>query len=92
MGSEPFFRQTGTINSPIQEKKGSDPILQRWVRSGGEEIDRLGGGDRFYVSRFEAEHPDTLYEFTLEIFVTEFTGYDLAERNLPRGCDRQPQN
>ena len=60
--------------------------------SGREKVDRLGGGDRFDVSGRKAEQLDALYELGLEFRVTEFTGYDLAERDLTGRRDRQTQH
>ncbi len=56
---------------------------------GREEIDWLGGRDRFNVPGFEAEHAYSLYQFALEFRVAQFTRYDFAKRYFARGCDRQ---
>ena len=36
-----------------------------------EEVDRLGGRNRLDISRFEAEHPDTLDQLLFELQVAK---------------------
>ena len=55
----------------------------------GEEIYRLGGRNGLNVSALKLEEFDALHQLALKLLVTEFAGYNLAERDGTTGIDGQ---
>src|SRR5262245_20383931 len=54
----------------------------------GEEIDRLGRGDRLDVLGLELEQQHALDQLLLELRIAELRRHDLAERDVAVGRDR----
>src|SRR5882672_1349781 len=59
---------------------------------GGEEIDRLGRGDRLAVLLLELEQQHALDQLLLELRIAALGRHDLAERDVPVGRDREAQH